>query len=297
MADKKTETSVSAKSRSTDKQAKKSAERKSAQQRNAGTDEYAFEAANMIGSNLSFAGAEAYKLLRTNIMFSFSGDEKCRIIGMTSSYRGEGKSLTCLNLAYSLAEAKQKVLLVEGDMRLPTLAKRLNFRSSPGLSNLLVGLNTVSDAIQQFPVSAEDADNLFLDVIVSGDIPPNPSELLGSPRMQSLVRTLRERYDYILLDLPPVTAVTDALVSSRLSDGMVVVVRSSVAVRGALAETMRQLQQVGARVLGFVFNGAGEGGGYYKGRNYGGRRYYYRGYNNRYSSNYYYSQDPGQGRK
>ena len=254
-------------------------------------DDMAYEAANMIGISMSFAASEAYKLLRTNIMFSFSGDERCRVVGLTSSFRGEGKSLTSLNLAYTLAEAKHKVLLIEGDMRLPTLSKRLRFNPTPGLSNLLVGLNTVSDAIQQYIVPIEDADAITLDVIVSGNVPPNPSELLGSQRMQSLIRTLRDRYDYIVLDLPPVTAVTDALVASRLADGMVVVVRNNVAVRDALAETLRQLQQVGTRILGFVFNGAGEGGpGYYYSGRYYSRSKYYRGYGRNYYRSGYYSQ-------
>lgn len=278
--------------------------KKTSSLRNAEQEDMNYEAAHMIGKNMSFAASEAYKLLRTNIMFSFPGDERCRVVGLTSSFRGEGKSLTSLNLAYTLAEAKQKVLLVEGDMRLPTLAKRLSFNASPGLSNLLVGLNSVSDAIQQYVVSMDDAETITLDVIVAGDVPPNPSELLGSQRMQSLVRTLRDRYDYIIIDLPPVTAVTDALLASRLADGMVVVVRNNVAVRDALAATIRQLQQVDTRILGFVYNGAGgDGSGYYKGRYYSGRRYYrgyskgyYGGYDKGYYSNsYYYAQGSDRG--
>lgn len=231
----------------------------------------------MIGANMSFASAEAYKLLRTNLMFSFSGSEKCHIIGMTSSFRGEGKSLTAINLAYSLAEAKKKVLLIEGDMRLPTLSNRLSLHASPGLSNLLVGLiNSVSDTIQHFRVQVEEDDFISLDVIAAGDIPPNPSELLGSDRMQALLDRLRERYDYIILDLPPVTAVTDALVASRLVDGMVLVVRNNHAIRGALAETIRQLKLVNTRILGFAFNGAVESGsGYYKSKNYYKKNNYY----------------------
>lgn len=233
------------------------------------------ERAHMIGANMNFAAAEAYKLLRTNLQFSFSGGEKCPVVGMTSSFRGEGKSLTSVNLAYTLSENRQRVLLIEGDMRLPTLSKRLSLHSSPGLSNLLVGLNSVNEAIQHFEVSVEDGISISTDVLVSGDIPPNPSELLGSERMQALLEVLRKHYDYIVLDLPPVTAVTDALVASKLVDGMVVVVRSNHAVRGALAETIRQLRLVNTRILGFVFNGASESGSsYYKGKNYYKKSYY-----------------------
>lgn len=238
------------------------------------------ERMHMIASNMNFASSEAYKLLRTNLMFSFSGSDECRIIGMTSSFRGEGKSLTSINLAYTLAETKKKVLLIEGDMRLPTASQRLRLRSAPGLSNLLVGISSLKESVQSFDVTVEDDVTISVDVMVSGDVPPNPSELLGSERMQALLAALRERYEYIVFDLPPVTAVTDALVASKLVDGMVVVVRNNHAVRGALAETIRQLKLVDARILGFVFNGATESGSsYYKGK------YYYK--KNSYK-NYYY---------
>lgn len=236
----------------------------------------------MIGPSMNFASAEAYKLLRTNLLFSFSGSSECRIIGLTSSFSSEGKSLTSINLAYTMAEAKKNTLLIEGDMRLPTLNKRLSLKASPGLSNLLVGMNTAGEAIQTFRATDTEDNSVAMDVLVSGDIPPNPSELLGSERMMSLLEVLRQHYDFIILDLPPVTAVTDALVASKLVDGMVVVVRSNHAVRGALSETIRQLRLVDTRILGFVFNGAQEaGGGYY-------RRGYYKKH---YKYNYYYKKD------
>lgn len=229
----------------------------------------------MIGNRMSFAAAEAYKLLRTNLMFSFSGEEEHRIIGMTSALRGEGKSLTSMNLAYTFAEAEKKVILIEADMRLPTVARSLGLSNKPGLSNLLVGLNSVSSAVQQYRVELDDKV-LSFDVMVSGDIPPNPSELLGSTRMSTLLEKLRERYDYIILDLPPVTAVADAVVAAHMVDGMVVVARSGHAVKSALAETMRQLTLADAHILGFVFNGAQEADS----------KYYKKGY---YST--YYHQD------
>ncbi len=238
--------------------------------------DHASERQFMIGSNMSFASSEAYKLLRTNLLFSFSGSSECRIIGFTSSFSSEGKSLTSINLAYTMAESKRNVLLIEGDMRLPNLSKRLNLQASPGLSNLLVGMTTAGEAIQVFRSSDEEDNAVALDVLVAGDIPPNPSELLGSDRMMSLLEVLREHYDFIILDLPPVTAVTDALVACKLVDGMVVVVRSDRAVRGALAETIRQLRLVNAHILGFVFNGAQEsGGGYYRRGGYYKKHYKY----------------------
>jgi len=230
----------------------------------------------MIGDRLDFASAEAYKLLRTNLLFSFTGSSECHVIGFTSAFPGEGKSLTAVNLAYTIAESRRSVLLIEGDMRLPTLNKRLSLHAAPGLSNLLVGLSKEDDAVQTY-IATEGDDPVTLDVIVAGEVPPNPSELLGSDRMISLLQVLRQHYDFIILDLPPVTAVADALIASKLIDGMVLVVRSGRAVRGALAETIRQLRLVNTRILGFVFNGAGSsGGGYYRrGSYYKSKGYYY----------------------
>ena len=208
-----------------------------------------YEQQHMIGDRLNFASAEAYKLLRTNLMFSFTDEDKCRIVGITSSLKGEGKSLTAINLAYTIAETGKKVLLMECDLRLPNIAKRLELEPTPGLSNLLVGLNTASEVVQKGVLQTD------LDVIVAGDLPPNASELLESSRMQYALEKLSEYYDYVILDLPPVTAVADALVASKLTSGMVVVVRQDYATRAALAETMRQMQYANARVLGFVLNG------------------------------------------
>ncbi len=229
-----------------------------------------FERKHMISSNLSFAASEAYKLLRTNIIFSFSGTEGCRVIGLTSSFRGEGKTLTSINLAYMMAESNKKVLLIEGDMRLPNLHERLGIQASPGLSNLLVGVK--GDPVPSLEFNPGDGSNTNVNILVAGDIPPNPSELLGSERMMTLVSTLRKHYDYIILDLPPVTAVSDALVASKLVDGMVLIVRNNHAVRRALAETIRQLKLVNAHIIGFVFNGAAESGAAY----YRGNKKYYR---------------------
>lgn len=224
-----------------------------------------YEQQSMIGNNLNFAASEAYKLLRTNIMFSFADDEPKRVIGITSSLKGEGKSLTAINLAYTIAETGKKVLLMECDLRLPTISKRLKLNATPGLSNLLVGLNSADEVVQKGVM----LDNL--DIIPAGNIPPNASELLESSRMSYTIDKLAEYYDYILLDLPPVGAVSDAIVASKLTSGMVVVVRQDYASRAALAETMRQMKYVEAKILGFVFNSADDASSPY-------RKYYRKGY-------------------
>ena len=219
--------------------------------RNAASD---YEYGAMLGENLNFAASEAYKLLRTNLDFALSDEQKCRIIGITSSMRGEGKSTTTLNLAYSIAEAGKLVLVIEADMRLPTYTKRLNIQTKKGISNLLAG---------------ELHKNMW--VIPAGDIPPNPSELLGSEQMRITLDVLSRDFDYILLDLPPVTAVSDPLVVSKLVNGMLLVVRQNYATRRSVAETVRQLHFAEAKILGFVMTNAALEGKkkYYKNYNYG----------------------------
>lgn len=212
--------------------------------------------AELFGKDLSFAASEAYKLLRTNLLFALPDEQKCRVVGITSSLGGEGKSTTSLNLAYMLAETGRKVLLVEADMRLPTISKRLGRKADCGLSNLLAGLKREEEVLQPSGIQ----ENLV--ILPSGDIPPNPSELLGSPFMEKAVRRLAQDFDFILLDLPPVNAVSDALVVTKVTDGILLVVRQDYANRRALNEAVRQLQYVEAKLLGFVmtYSGAGRGG-------------------------------------
>ena len=209
---------------------------------------------SILGPNMNFATAEAFKLLRTNISFSLPDEDSCRVIGVTSSSPGEGKTFTSINLAYSIAQTDKKVLLIEGDMRLPTIARITGLSPTPGLSNLLVGLDQKIKVTQLFE---------GLSVLVSGDVPPNPSELLTSKRMGALIETISEKYDYIIIDLPPVTSVSDALVVSKYVSGMILVARQNYAYRAAFAETVRQFEQVGAKILGVVFNYAASSSGKY----------------------------------
>ena len=227
-------------------------------------------------SSLSFASSEAYKLLRTNINFAFSGSRNARVIAVTSSFRAEGKTTVAINTAYTIAETGKRVLLIDADLRLSATAKRLDLSNAPGLSNVLADMNTAKEVIQTYSEKpSSDADTVCMDVMVAGNLPPNPSELLESERMAALLDQLRQEYDYIIVDLPPVTEVTDALIVSRLIDGFMVIVRHNVALRGALADMIRQIRLVNARIAGFVYNGSDESNAsYYKKRGY----YYKRGY-------------------
>lgn len=208
------------------------------------------ESRKTLGNSLSFAAAEAYKLLRTNLEFSLPMESGCRVIGVTSSLKGEGKSTTSVNIAYTMAQSGGKVLLIEADMRLPTLAKRLRVKTRPGISNLLVGQCSGNDVLQRTDLIS----NLW--VATAGDIPPNPSELLGSANMKTTIDAMKDFFDVIIVDLPPVSAVTDAALVSKLVDGMILVVRQNYCDRGVLDESVRQLRFVGAKILGFVMTGA-----------------------------------------
>lgn len=228
----------------------------------------AWDLKTMFGPNLNFAAREAYKLLRTNIAFSLPDEGRGRVIGITSAVQSEGKSSTASNLAYALSEAGHKTLLLETDLRRPTVASKLGLARTPGVTNLLISREDYKDAVQRCELAPK------LDVITSGDIPPNPSELLASNRMAKLVEQLRQDYDYIIMDLTPVTAVSDALTISKSLDGAVIVVRSGVSDQHMLAETLRQLEMVNVPILGFVYReNQLSGTGY--GKRYGKKYYKY----------------------
>lgn len=223
----------------------------------------ALEERSMIGDRLGFAASEAYKLLRANLMFSLPDEKQCRVIGLTSAMRGEGKSTTSINLAYALAAAGKKTLLMEVDLRLPNIARRLGLPAAPGLSNLLVGLNTGTEVLQKSGIQ----ENLY--VITAGDIPPNPSELLGSEQMEITVNVLAKDFHFILFDLPPVNTVSDALVVSKLLHGMIMVVRQNYNNKHELSEAMRHLKLMETKVLGFVMTQGAEKEHRYKKYGYG----------------------------
>lgn len=226
----------------------------------------------LFGAGMSFAAKEAYKLLRTNLMFALSDVEEGRgyIVGVTSSLRGEGKSTTTLNLASVLAEQGKRVIVVEGDLRLPSLQTKLKMNCRVGLSNVLIDRRDPFQYAHVINVGMVDQKPISFELLPAGEIPPNPSELLGSRKMEDTLRVLAGKYDYVLLDLPPITAVSDALVATKLVDGVVMVVRNEYCDTGSLDEAIRQMQQVNGRILGFVFTCANiAGSGYGKKYKYG----------------------------
>lgn len=221
---------------------------------NGGTSKNGKES-SVICDNMSFAAKEAYKRLRTNIIFSFPNEGKCRVVGVTSAQPGEGKTVTAINLAYSLAELGKKVLFIDADMRRSSVPKKLNLTSAPGLSNLMVDVSSISDVMKRYITRS----GISFDIITGGDVPPNPAELLSSERMKQLMQSLGSAYEYIILDLPPICAVVDALAVSGNVDGMIVVLREQHTPKNAIAYCLDQLKFSGVKILGFVLNGSIEG--------------------------------------
>ena len=242
----------------------------------------------LIGSNTSFVATEAYTRLRTKLQFSFTDDGTSRVIGLSSALSGEGKSLTSVNLAYTLAQLNKRVIILDCDMRRPTLADKMSLNKKPGLSEYLTGQHEFKDVVQRY--GREDEEVAF-HVISAGENPPNPVEMLSSLRMERLLDNLREAYDYILLDLPPVSEVTDAMAIAPRADGMLLVVRQDYCDRIVLNETVQQFAFINAKVLGVVFNCTSENRGKYYGKSYY-KRYYRRRYYKRYKGYGYNNEIP-----
>lgn len=216
-----------------------------------------------------FSMQEAYKSLRTNITFSLPGSG-CKCIGIVSPNRGDGKSTIAVNLALSFGQIKKRVLLIDCDLRLPTIAAKLGVTSQPGLSDYLVG----SDQVDAVPILR--FSNRSIDVIPSGAIPPDSTILLESDQMSNLVEALKEQYDYIIFDLPPIAVVSDALLLSKQIDGYLVVLRHKHSELSKVDEALRYMKFAECNIIGLVYNGKGQTRKYYKYRkNYYYNKYYY----------------------
>ncbi len=203
--------------------------------------------------------AETFRSLRTTILFA-GLDKDIRVLALSSSAPQEGKSTSSSNLAIVMAQMGKKTLLVDADLRRPVQHSVFGIPREPGLTNLLFERATFEEAIH-----ATDVPNLF--VLPCGIIPPNPSELIGSKRMIQLVQRLREEFDFVLLDTPPVVAVTDALLLGHLADATIIITRAGVSRIDALLRAMDTVERSGVNLLGVVlndFNPVGSYGSYYK---------------------------------
>lgn len=226
--------------------------------------------ASLLNEDTAFAVVEAYKTARTNIIFSLGTTTKgCKRIIVTSANPGEGKTTTTLNLAIAFAQMDAKVLVIDGDLRKPRVYRHLQLERKGGLSDILCDLIDVKDAIHH-------CKDYGIDCITSGQIPPNPAELLASDVMGELLDKLSEHYDYIFIDTPPVTIVTEATVMAKFVNGVVVVARQNYTIHESLAKARENLLFANAKILGYILNDITT-------PKYGYGRYY-----NNYSYNYEY---------
>lgn len=229
----------------------------------------------LLSEKSDFFVREAYKTMRTNIIFSLTGNEECKVLILTSAMQGEGKSTASSNVAISFAQDGKRVLLVECDLRRPKLKQLFRMSSKKGLSDLLIDSSCMREVILSTTYQN-------LDLVLCGAIPPNPSELLGSDSMKTFINCMKSEYDIIILDTPPLTMVTDALVLVPSSDGVLMVTRAEYSEPNAIAFALDQLARARAKVLGFILNAIsfektayGYGGKKYNKYSYYGRR---RGY-------------------
>lgn len=215
----------------------------------------------MVGPDAPFQFVEAYKSLRTNLEF-LSASSGCKVILITSSVPEEGKSNVAINLATTMAAGGKKVVLVDGDLRKGSLSRYLHLnRNRPGISNVVANQCTLTDALVRFK-------NVQFTLLPVGPLPPNPSEMLATPAVEALFKGLREYYDYVIVDTPPVSVVTDAAVMCRFADGAILVVRPGVTTTQGAQLSKKNLEAVHAHILGVVLNGydakrAGHKDGYY----------------------------------
>ena len=215
--------------------------------------------------------SESYRGIRTNLLFS-SADVAPQVILVSSPGPREGKTMTSSNLAITMAQSGSKVLMLDCDLRRPKLHRMFGFAKDKGITNLLAGNASFEEVVVHSKVPN-------LDLVFSGPIPPNPSEMLGSKRMTELIGELRKRYTRIIIDSPPITAVTDAAILAKAVDGVVLVIRAGQTVREVAKNSVHQLQSVGGHILGAVLNAV----------DIGKDKYYYYYYYQYY--HYYYGDD------
>lgn len=201
----------------------------------------------LLSNNSPFAIKEAYRALRSNILFSLPGKDSA-VIGFTSDGRSEGKSTNAVNTALAFSEIGKTVVLMDCDLRLPTVARKLSLPNAPGLSDLLIGEAKTSEAMHTI------RPNLY--IIPAGRIPKDPTRLLVSSVLESFIEHLKTFADIIILDLPPVNTVTDAAIMSKFIDGFILVARRSVSDKRAISEELRLLEMANAKIIGFLYNDA-----------------------------------------
>ena len=239
----------------------------------------------MLSPTSPFAMREAYNGIRAKLLFTGRG-EKCPVFAVTSAMMHDGKTTNAVNLAISIATTAKRVLLIDGDMRKPTVHRYFGLENKNGLSEILAGLTN------EVKIRKTDTENLH--VLTSGQIPPNPAELFASKQMDNLLSYVKEYFDYVVIDTPPVNVVSDAVILAEKITGYVFVVQSGKNHFYELSYALDTLKQMNGNVVGFVLNditgkGSSHYGSYRSRYSYYGKHYYRRGYGYSRSYSGYYN--------
>lgn len=189
--------------------------------------------------------AESYRSLRTNIQYS-SIDKQVKTLVVTSSNAGEGKSTVAGNLAYTFCQNGKRVLIIDCDLRKPSLHRKFNVSNEEGLTDVLVGTSKLNNVMKKID------DNLYL--LTTGTLPPNPAEIIGSNTMENFLEQCKINFDYIILDTPPILPVTDSKLLAIKADATVVVVRSEVSKSKHVSQAFKELEKVNANIIGTILN-------------------------------------------
>ena len=235
------------------------------------------KASRLINEKSNFRAQEAYRMARTNLLYSGGGEDERMVFGFTSAAPGDGKSLTCANMAISFAMSGKRVLLLDCDMHKPTQDTTFGVSTERGLSEYLAAI------CEEPEILATERENLY--ILPAGHCPPNPAELLYSPRFESLMERAQKEYDCIFIDLPPINLISDATIIAKHVKGYVLVVRAGYSDSRAVQMAVDSITTVGGKISGFILNGIEDDGvGYYRRYGAGYKRY---GRYGRYGRNYY----------
>lgn len=189
--------------------------------------------------------AEAYRTLRSNLQYSIF-DTECKVIAITSANPQEGKSTIAGNIALALAQCEKKVILIDCDLRKPSLHKKFNLSNKTGITEIIIA--------KEAKIIIGEKYNEYLTIVTSGTRPPNPAELLGSRYMTNVLNALRKAYDYVILDTPPLEAVTDGQILAAHADGTILVVKAEATKKTSVHNAISMLKKVNARIIGVVLN-------------------------------------------
>lgn len=204
-------------------------------------------AKTLLNENTDFYVREAYNAARTNIIYSLGGERGCKKVLVTSASPSEGKTTTCLNIAITFAQTEAKVLIIDADLRKPRIHRHLSIERENGLSDYLCGLISLDQTIKH-------CEKQNLDCITSGQIPPRPAELLSSTEMEKLLDELSDKYDYIFIDTPPVTVVTEAAAMAKYVSGVILVVRQNNTIHESIKRAKSNLELANAHFMGYILN-------------------------------------------